>query len=168
MLQQRRFFNEIDSGGQINSLAVSPDNTKIVVTIENEHNEDFKDRSLPQIPTGTFVVITNTDKGITRWTTENIAMTSLKNIRGLSDQEPEYVAINSDSIFVVTLQEDNGITIVVLPNHTIIRSFNTRTVNLDGVDTENDGVVSQTGTLMNTPLQTLWFHMDWKNPLCDH
>jgi len=57
------------------------------------------------------------------------------------DAEPEFVDINDAGQAVVTLQENNHIAIVDLASGEVAKHFTAGTVDLDGIDTEEDGVI---------------------------
>ena len=51
----------------------------------------------------------------------------------------------------MTLQENNGVVIVDLPTRAIISVFSAGTATLTGIDTADDGVIDQTGSIVDTP-----------------
>lgn len=141
---------KIDLGGQPDSVAVSPDGKYAAVVIENERDEDLNDGAIPQLPAGKLVVV-SLEGMPSAWTTRDVVLTGLAGIEVPTDPEPEFVDINSDNIAVVSLQENNGIVLVKLSDGSIVRSFSAGKVNLTGVDTRDDGIISLTETKMDVP-----------------
>jgi len=93
-------------------------------------------------------------------------------LRGLStlapsDPEPEFVDINRHNRAVVTLQENNHMVVVDLPSGRVVRDFDLGTVDLRGVDTIEDGIISMTGNLDAVPREpdaVAWIP-GWRYPL---
>ncbi len=141
----------IELDGQPDSIAVSPDGSYAGVVIENERDEDLDDGEIPQLPAGTFYIITLSGEP-TEWTKTEVDLTGLATIAP-TDPEPEYVDINSDNVAVITLQENNYIILVDLATATVTNSFTAGTVDLTQVDaTEEDpALISQTESLSAVP-----------------
>ncbi len=138
-----------DLGGQPDSLAMAPDGSFIGIAIENERDEDLGDGGLPQLPAG-FVVIVPLDDG----TPDCDAMITA-DVTGLAevapeDPEPEFVDVNEAGEIAVTLQENNHI-VVLAPDGSVISHFSAGTVDLDGIDTVEDGALSFTDALSDVP-----------------
>lgn len=141
-----------DLGGQPDSVAVSPDRTFVAVAIENERDEDLNDGVIPQLPAGALAVFALDDSGMP---TDCDAVT-LVDLTGLaevapSDPEPEYVAINGLNHAVVTMQENNHLAVVDLATGTVAAHFSGGTVDLDAIDTEDDGIVQGNSSLTAVP-----------------
>ena len=137
--------------GQPDSIAVSPDGAYAGIVIENERDEDLDDGVIPQLPAGTFNIITlEGEPGA--WIKRSVDMTNLADIAP-GDPEPEYVDINADNIAVVTLQENNHIVLVDLATATVTNHFSAGTVDLTQVDdTEEDpALISQTASINGIP-----------------
>jgi hypothetical protein len=124
-------------GGQPDSIAVSPDATFAVIAIENERDEDLGDGRPPQAPPG-FVVIVDLSGDVASWSTTEVSLLGEAD-KFPEDPEPEYVDINEDNVAVVTLQENNHISLIDLVTAEVIGGFSAGEVDLDGVDlTEDD------------------------------
>ncbi|WP_269617730.1 esterase-like activity of phytase family protein [Zhongshania sp. BJYM1] len=141
----RSIVRSIDIGGQPDSVAVSPDGNYAVVVIENERDEDLGDGAPPQLPAGSIVIL-NLSGEPAAWTTQTVAMTGLADLYP-TDPEPEFVDINSDNIAVISLQENNHIVLVKLSDGSIVNHFSAGTVDLTGVDANEDDVITQNESL---------------------
>jgi len=139
-------------GGQPDSVAFSPDGNYIVVAIENERDEDLGEGIPPQMPAGFLVVVDSSKKSKPqRWKKSVIDMTGLSGVVIPEDPEPEYVSVNEDNVAVVTLQENNAIVLIDLATLTITASFTAATVDLENIDTEEEGVIDQSASLEAVP-----------------
>jgi len=134
-------------GGQPDSIAVSPDGKYAAIAIENERDEDLGDGRPPQAPPGFLVIVDTSSDDPKHWTTHEVDLTHLDGVRFPEDPEPEYVSINSKNIAVVTLQENNGFVLVDLEHKTVIKSFSAGTVDLEHIDTVEDGIIDQSSSL---------------------
>ncbi len=157
-LATRKVLARIDLGGQPDSVAISPAGTRgadyAAIAVENERDEDVNDGAIPQLPGGYLVSIKLNAAPIS-WQAKRINLTpSLTGVAGIvapQDLEPEYVSINSRNQVAVTLQENNGIAVVDLPSQKVVRAFTAGTVDLDGIDTEEDDTIDLTGSLTDVP-----------------
>jgi len=139
-------------GGQPDSVAFSPDGNYIVVAIENERDEDLGEGIPPQMPAGFVVVVDSSKKSKPqRWKKSVIDMTDLSGVGIPEDPEPEYVSVNEDNVAVITLQENNAIVLIDLATLTITASFTAGTVDLENIDTEEEGVINQSASLEAVP-----------------
>ena len=139
-----------DLGGQPDSIDVSPDCTKAVVAIENERDEDLGDGGLPQLPAGFVAIIDISNMGPNNWSVTPLSLVGLAGIE-MTDPEPEYVSINEDNIAVVTLQENNSIVLIDLNVPKVLTSFSAGTVDLKGIDTEEEGIIDPSSSLAAVP-----------------
>ena len=144
-IASRSTIRSIDVGGQPDSVAVSPDGSYAVVVIENQRDEDLGDGAPPQLPAG-YIVIINLTGEPAAWTTQTVAMTGLADLYP-DDPEPEFVDINSDNIAVVSLQENNHIVLVNLADGSIVNHFSAGTVDLVGIDANEDDLIDQSESL---------------------
>ncbi|MFQ3199717.1 MAG: hypothetical protein ACI9SK_000425 [Zhongshania sp.] len=144
-IASRSVVRSIDVGGQPDSVAVSPDGSFAVVVIENERDEDLGDGTPPQLPAGSIVIVNLSGEPST-WTTQTVAITGLADLYP-SDPEPEFVDINSDNIALVSLQENNHIILVDLADGSIVNHFSAGAVDLTGIDTNEDDIISQNQSL---------------------
>ncbi len=153
-LASRETLAELDLGGQPDSLKISPDGRYAAVAIENERDEDIVvdgvEGGLPQLPAGYLAIIDLKGRNPADWTRRDV------DLRGLSryapqDPEPEFVDINRNNQAVVSLQENNHIVVVDLVRGRIVRHFDAGSVDLDGVDATEDGVISLTEFLAEVP-----------------
>ncbi len=134
-----------DLGGQPDSLARNTAGTLLAVAIENERDEDVNDGEIPQMPAGALALFTVADGVVDCDSRKIVDLTGLAEVAP-TDPEPEYVAINSLDEVVVTLQENNHIVIVNGQSGEVINHFSAGSVDLEGIDTEDDGKLSFTGS----------------------
>lgn len=127
-------------GGQPDSIAASKDGEFVVIAIENERDEDLNDGELPQLPAGNLVKFTVSDGNISCGSRQVIELTGLAQVAP-TDPEPEFVSINSLGETVLTLQENNHLVILDKAGK-VINHFSAGSMDLDGIDTENDGALS--------------------------
>lgn len=154
----------IDLGGQPDAIAVSPDKSFIAVAIENERDEDLNDGIIPQMPAGYLAVIDSSADDPSEWTMTKVELTGLSGVLYESDPEPEFVAINENNIAVVTMQENNGIALVDLNTLSVMNSFTAGTVDLDMIDTEDNGIISLDSSLAQVkrePDGVTWIGTDY-------
>lgn len=137
-------------GGQPDSVAVSPDGTLAAVAIENERDEELNDGALPQLPAG-YVVLLALSNGLPDCESlRKVDVTGLAEIAP-EDPEPEFVAFNDANELAVTLQENNHIVIIDGASGTVTSHFSAGTVALEGIDAEDDGVLSFSNSLDARP-----------------
>jgi hypothetical protein len=148
--RSRATVRTIDLGGQPDSVKVSPDGRYAAAVLENQRDEDVTvdgvEGGLPQTPPGELIVVDLHRGGPARWSTRSVDLTGLT-AYAPDDPEPEFVDVDSDNRAVVTLQENNHVAIVDLPTGRVTSSFDAGSVDLDGVDTADDGVIDPTGSL---------------------
>jgi hypothetical protein len=134
-----------DLGGQPDAIAKNADGSLIAISMENQRDEDFNDGVIPQLPSGnvTFLDVTagTPDCGSLRVT----ELAGLADVAG-DDAEPEYTDFNSANELVVTLQENNHIVIISGDTGEVISHFPAGSTDLSGIDTEEDGQLSFTGS----------------------
>ncbi len=145
----RELVRSIDLGGQPDAIAVSPDGKYAAVAIENERDEDLEAGEPPQLPAG-FLVIVDLVGGVGDWGLRTVELTGLAELYP-EDPEPEFVDINAANVAVVTLQENNHIVVVFLPTGDILNHFSAGSVDLDGVDVEEDDLIDQSASLQGVP-----------------
>lgn len=126
-----------DLGGQPDSVALSPDETFVVVAVENERDEEAGDGRVPQMPAGTVAIISLTDGALDCDGIVTADVTGLAEIAP-EDPEPEFVSINGEGKIVLTLQENNHI-VILDRQGAIIADFSAGAVDLEGVDLQEDG-----------------------------
>jgi sugar lactone lactonase YvrE len=139
-----------DLGGQPDALALSPDGRFLAVAIENERDEKVNKGAIPQMPAGNLTVFGLKDGALDCASRRVVDLTGIAAIAG-TDPEPEYVDINGRNEAVVTLQENNHIAIVDLATGKVTAHFPAGTVDIDGVDTKRDGVISLDGRVTGIP-----------------
>ncbi|MER5633365.1 esterase-like activity of phytase family protein [Streptomyces nitrosporeus] len=165
-LRTRERVARHDLGGQPDSIAISKDKRYAAVAIENERDEEAtpaggEEGGLPQAPAGFVRIIDLKDPSPARWTTRAVPLTRADGsalpalvaagITEPTDPEPEYVSVNSRGQLAVTLQENNGVVLIDLASGRLTKAFGAGTVSLDGIDTAEDGVVDQSGSLTGVP-----------------
>ena len=134
-----------DLGGQPDSVARNADGTLIAVAIENERDEDVNDGELPQLPAGALALVNVVDGVVACDTLKIVDLTGLAEVAG-DDPEPEYVSINSLNEVVVSLQENNHFVIVDGNSGEVTAHFSAGSVNLENIDTEDNGSLDFTGS----------------------
>ncbi|MBN9000108.1 MAG: esterase-like activity of phytase family protein [Rhizobiales bacterium] len=135
-----------DLGGQPDSLAKSPDGAFLAIAIENERDEEVNDGAIPQLPGGNLTLFAIGADGQVDCATKTVVdVTGLAAIAP-EDPEPEFVEFNDKGQVVLTLQENNHIVIADAASGKIVAHFPADTVDLDGIDTEKDGVIDLSGT----------------------
>ena len=120
--------------------------------MENERDEDLNDGEIPQLPAGHLAMFALGDGGAP----ENCEDATIVDLTGLAevagdDPEPEYVDINADNVAVVTLQENNHLVLVDLAGGAVVGHFAGGTVDLQGIDTEDDGLIRGNSGLEAVP-----------------
>ena len=168
-LASKTIIYELELPGQPDAVDVSKPNQGfpmyIAVAIENERDEDLGDGAPPQLPAGLLTIVTiSSEEALadpTLWTSMNVAMTGLDDAcRFPEDPEPEYVAINHDNTkVVVTLQENNCNVVVELVSGVILGAFDAGAVELEQIDTIEDGLISQIeegGAILREPDGNSW------------
>ncbi|MDP0927265.1 esterase-like activity of phytase family protein [Paracoccus onubensis] len=138
-----------DIGGQPDSVALNKDGNQIAIAIENERDEDVNDGAIPQMPAGYVVTIPVSDGAADCEALTKIDLTGLADIAG-DDPEPEYVAYNDTGELAVTLQENNHI-VIIGADGAIAGHFSAGSVDLDGIDTEDDGKIDPGASLAAVP-----------------
>jgi hypothetical protein len=133
-----------DLPGQPDSVGMAPDCSTAAVAIENERDEDLGDGTPPQMPAGSVVVMDTSSSNVADWSLRTINLTGLDGVLYPEDPEPEFVSINNDFIAVVTLQENNAVVLVNTKTGRVVNSYSMGSVDLTGIDLEEDGIISQT------------------------
>ncbi|MEV0649441.1 esterase-like activity of phytase family protein [Phytomonospora sp. NPDC050363] len=137
----REVVETVELGGQPDSIAVDAGDAFVAIAIENERDEDVADGDLPQAPAGFLSIVDLGDYSV-----REVALTGIAEVAG-DDPEPEYVAINSQGLAAVTLQENNHVVFVDVAQAKVTGDFSAGTATVDGVDTVEDGVIDPTGSL---------------------
>jgi hypothetical protein len=148
-IASRELTRSCDLGGQPDSLAMAPDGSFIAIAIENERDEDLGDGGLPQLPGGAVVIVPLADGMPDCGAMITADVTGLADVAP-EDPEPEFVAVNEAGEIAVTLQENNHI-VVLASDGSVISHFSAGTVDLEGIDTAEDGALSFTGSLTGVP-----------------
>ena len=139
-----------DLGGQPDSVALSKDGSLVAVAIENERDEDAGDGGLPQMPAGSLAIVGAADGALDCASTKFVDVTGLADVFG-EDPEPEFVDFNEAGQIALTLQENNYIVIVDGNTGDIVSHFSAGSVDLDNVDTEEEGALTFDGKLTAVP-----------------
>lgn len=134
-----------DLGGQPDSVALSDDGQWVAVAIENQRDEDVDDGAMPQAPAGFVVKLPVKDGTLDCAGLQKIDLAGLDGMTAADDPEPEFLDFNARGELVVTMQENNHIA-VIGPEGKISAHFSAGSVDLAGIDTEDDGriVMDQT------------------------
>lgn len=128
-------------GGQPDSIALSPDKTRIAIAIENERNEDMNDGELPQLPAGFLILGRIAGDTVDCASLIKVDLTGLAAIAA-DDPEPEFVSFNTANQVAVTLQENNHIVIVDGNDGRLLSHFSAGKADLKNVDMKKDGKLS--------------------------
>jgi sugar lactone lactonase YvrE len=142
-MESRAIEAQCDLGGQPDSTAVSPDRTLVAVAVENERDEDIDDGAIPQMPAGNVKIFPLTDGVPDCDAMVTVDLTGLAGEAG-DDPEPEFVEFNEANELAVTLQENNHIVVMNGTSGEVIEHFTAGTVDLEGIDTEEDGALNFT------------------------
>lgn len=135
-----------DLGGQPDAIARNHDGTLIAISMENQRDEDFGDGGLPQLPSGNITFFDVAEGGMVDCATMRVTdISGLADIAG-EDAEPEYTDFNVANELAVTLQENNHIVIIDGTSGAVTSHFSAGSVDLEGIDTEEDGRLSFTGS----------------------
>jgi hypothetical protein len=144
----------VDLGGQPDSVKLSPDGRYLAVVMENQRDEDVTvdgvEGGLPQAPPGLLKVVDLRGRGPSAWTVRDVDLTGLSEYAP-DDPEPEFVDVDGRNRAVVTLQENNHIAVVDLVRARVVADFPAGSVDLEGVDTEEDGLIDLSGSLADVP-----------------
>ncbi|MFC9945996.1 esterase-like activity of phytase family protein [Streptomyces pratensis] len=165
-LRTRERVASHDLGGQPDSIAVSKDERYAAVAIENERDEEAtpaggEEGDLPQAPAGFVQIVDLKGSSPARWSTRAVPLTGADGsalpalvaagITEPTDPEPEYVSANSRGQLAVTLQENNGVVMIDLASGRLTKAFTAGTASVEGIDTVEDGIVDQTGSITDVP-----------------
>ena len=138
-----------DLTGQPDSVAVDDAGSFIAIAIENERDEDLGDGRVPQMPAGALDMFDLADNTAQCDTLRTADLTGLADVAP-EDPEPEFVDINGLGETVVTMQENNHLA-VVARDGTLVSHFSAGTVDLEGVDTAEEGALTFDDTLTAVP-----------------
>ncbi len=140
--RNHRIVATFELGGQPDSVALSPNRTKAAIVIENERDEDLGGGLLPQLPSGTLLIVDL--KGPARnWTISEADLSPVAaGAANGSDLEAEYVDINDDNLAVVTFQENNHLAVVDLDTGETVSEFSAGSAQLSNVDTEEEDLIN--------------------------
>ena len=148
-MESREIEVTCDLGGQPDSTAVAPDGSFVAIAIENERDEDLGGGAIPQMPAGFVAILTLTDGVPDCDSLVRADVTGLAGVAG-SDPEPEFVDINADGEIAITLQENNHVVVLSRAGE-VLSHFSAGAVDLEGVDTEEEGALTFDGTLSAVP-----------------
>jgi hypothetical protein len=76
-MDSKDIVRTMDLGGQPHAVAISLDKNYIVIAIKNEHDKDFNDGLIPQLPAGFLIVIDSSSEDPMDWTMETFNMVGL-------------------------------------------------------------------------------------------
>ena len=147
----RAVVRNITLPGQPDSVTTTGAITAIA--IENERNETLSGGALPQFPAGSVVIMNTASSNPANWTFIDVNVTGLPNVLFAEDPEPEYIAINSQGLVAVTLQENNAVVLINGTTGAIVSSFSQGTVSLTEVDTVRDSIINQVSSTTNIERQ---------------
>ena len=143
----RRIVAVHELGGQPDSLALAPDRKRAAIVIENERDEDANDGLIPQLPSGTLLIV-DLRGPAKRWKITEADLSPVKaNAYAGTDLEVEYVDINKRNQAVVSFQENNHLAIVDMVTGKTVNQFSAGTVALNNVDTEENDLIEFNSTI---------------------
>lgn len=130
-LPTRKLLTTLPLAGQPDCIALNPLGTLAVVGLENESTD-----GISAAPEGQLQVF-DLHGPPTRWQSRTIGLSGLAEILP-DDPEPEYIAINQDSLAAVSLQENNHIVLIDLLSDQVVNHFSAGLVELKGRDLKKD------------------------------
>ncbi|MBU1174323.1 MAG: esterase-like activity of phytase family protein [Alphaproteobacteria bacterium] len=139
-LASHELTESCDLGGQPDSVARAKDGSMIAVAIENERDEEINDAALPQMPSGTLVILDIADGAADCDTMRVVDVTGLADVVP-EDAEPEYVDFNAAGMIALTMQENNHIVLVDGKTGEVTGDFSAGSVDLTGIDAKDDGAL---------------------------
>ncbi|BBO82174.1 alkaline phosphatase [Desulfosarcina ovata subsp. sediminis] len=128
-------------GGQPDSLALAPDRKRAAIVIENERDEDLDNGLIPQLPSGTLLIVDLRGPAKKWKITEADLSPVMDTAFAGSDLEAEFVDINKNNQAVVSFQENNHLAIVDLVTGKTVNHFSAGSVTLNNVDTEENDLI---------------------------
>ena len=144
----------IDLGGQPDSVKLSPDGKYLAVVMENQRDEevtvDGVEGGLPQTPPGLLKIVDLHRRQPSAWTVRAVDLTGLSEYAP-DDPEPEFVDVDRRNRAVVSLQENNHMVVVDLVGGAVLGDFPAGSVDLEGIDTVEDGLIDLSGSLSGVP-----------------
>lgn len=149
-LETREIEQSCDLGGQPDSVALSKDGTMVAVAIENERDEDLGDGGLPQMPAGSLAIVSASAGTLDCASLKMVDVTGLADV-GPEDPEPEFVDFNEAGEIVMTMQENNEIVVIDGKTGDIVSHFSAGSVDLDHVDTQEEGALTFDDKLTAVP-----------------
>ena len=149
-LESGEIEQSCDLGGQPDSVALSKDGSMVAVAIENERDEDAGDGGLPQMPAGSLAIVSASNGALDCDSLKIVDMTGIADIAP-EDPEPEFVDFNDAGEIVVTMQENNYLAVVDGKTGEILSHFSAGTVDLDNVDTAEEGALTFDDKLTAVP-----------------
>ncbi|WP_223476019.1 esterase-like activity of phytase family protein [Oricola indica] len=149
-LESGEIEQSCDLGGQPDSVALSKDGSMVAVAIENERDEDAGDGGLPQMPAGGLAIVSASNGALDCGSLKMVDMTGIADIAP-EDPEPEFVDFNDAGEIVVTMQENNYLAVVDGKTGEILSHFSAGTVDLDNVDTAEEGALTFDDKLTAVP-----------------
>ena len=143
----------IDLGGQPDSIAISGDEKYAAIILENQRDEDIdvdgEEGGLPQLPSGELAIL-DLAGAPPSWTLRTADLTGLSDYAP-TDAEAEFADINERNEAVVSLQENNHIVVVDLKTGVVVDDFPAGSVNLVGIDAEEDALIELADSLDDVP-----------------
>ena len=136
-------LTQLPLAGQPDSVAVSPDGRYAAIIIENQRDEEVVvngvEGGLPQAPSGLLQIATLQGQP-EQWTLRSVDLTGLS-AYAPEDAEAEYVSINAKNVAAISLQENNHLALVDLASGEVIGDYPAGEVDLQNVDTDNEGLL---------------------------
>ncbi len=123
------------------SLAITPDGSKVIVAIEDEEDEE----TLPGSRPGSVVIVSLNaeDPAASMATTVDLDLSDIAGVNWPQDPQPEYISINADgSVAAVSIQENNAIALIDIAEASVIRIFSAGTSVHAKADLIEDGEIS--------------------------
>lgn len=140
-LATRQIVGQIQlTGVGPDSVAITPDGSKVVVAIEDEEDTD----NLPGQRPGAINVVTINYENASESSVQAIAidLSAVSGTNYVADPQPEFIAISPDgTAAAITLQENNAIALLDLSTNQITRIFSAGVSTHAQADLSEDGQV---------------------------
>ncbi|MFV8816591.1 esterase-like activity of phytase family protein [Haliea sp. E17] len=158
----RKIVAEYELGGQPDSLALAPNGLRAAIVLENERDEDLNDGLLPQLPTGTLLIV-DMQGNPGKWKIREADLSPVAaSAPNGDDLEPEFVDINKQNEAVVTFQENNYLAVIDMVSGQTISHFSAGSTTINNVDSAEEDLINFDSTLVKRrePDSVTWISND--------
>ena len=129
--------------GEPHSVTVSPYGNYVVILINSKIDEEIDEEFLGcdhDPPVGSIIIVNSTSHDLEGWSISTVDISN-----GSDDDldfselfDPKSVAINTNNVAAITLQENNAILLIDLEIGAVVSSFSAGPVDLDNIDISCD------------------------------